>query len=219
MGLFRLYWIPQGLGPQRGAYVRYASDELLAIVAVESHRAQAWIAGEDLGTVENRVRRQLAENRMLSYKLQWFEDELPREFPELALAAVSTHDLPTVAGLWTGADFAAQRRIGLQPSVEGFQDIRRRLIAATGLADGASPTEAVAEAYLALGKAPSAVLAASLEDALAVEERPNMPGTVEQWPNWSLALPHPLEEIESLSLPKQIAEGLRRGREAGTQGG
>jgi len=216
MGLFRLYWIPRGLGPQRGAYVRYDSDELLAIVAVESHRAKAWIAGEDLGTVENRVRRRLAENCMLSYKLLWFEDDLPEEFPELALAAVSTHDLPTVAGLWTGADFAAQRRIGLQPSVEGFQDIRRRLLAATALADSASLAEAVAEAHRALGRAPSAVLAASLDDALAVEERPNMPGTTHQWPNWCQALPYPLEEIESLPLPKQIAEGLRRGREAGT---
>ncbi len=217
MGLFRLYWIPQGLGPQRGAYVRYASDELLAIVAVESHRAKAWIAGEDLGTVEKRVRRRLAENRMLSYKLLWFEDDVPEAFPELALAAVSTHDLPTVAGLWAGADFAAQRRIGLQPSAEGFQGIRRRLIAATALADSASPTEAVAEAYQALGRAPSAVLAASLDDALAVEERPNMPGTVDQWPNWCLALPQPLEEIESLPLPQQIAEGLRRSREAGKE--
>jgi 4-alpha-glucanotransferase len=196
--------------------VRYDSDELLAIVAVESHRAKAWIAGEDLGTVENRVRRRLAENCMLSYKLLWFEDDLPEEFPELALAAVSTHDLPTVAGLWTGADFAAQRRIGLQPSVEGFQDIRRRLLAATALADSASLAEAVAEAHRSLGRAPSAVLAASLDDALAVEERPNMPGTTHQWPNWCQALPYPLEEIESLPLPKQIAEGLRRGREAGT---
>lgn len=214
MGLFRLYWIPRGLGPQLGAYVRYASDELLAIVAVESHRAKAWIAGEDLGTVEDAVRRQLAQNGMLSYKLLWFEDDLPRDFPQLALAAVSTHDLPTIAGLWTGADFAAQQQIGLQPSVEGFQDIRRRLIAATGLADDASPAEAVAAAYGALGQASAAVLAASLEDALAVEQRPNMPGTIDQWPNWSLALPCPLEEIETLTLPRQIAEGLRRNHRA-----
>ncbi len=216
MGLFRLYWIPHGLGPQRGAYVRYASDEFLAIVAVESHRAKAWIAGEDLGTVEKRVRRQLAENMMLSYKLLWFEDDLPRNFPKLALAAASTHDLPTVAGIWTGADVAAQRRIGLQPSEDGFRDIRRRLITATGLSDSGSPTEAVAQAYQALGQAPSAVLAASLDDALTVEERPNMPGTIEQWPNWCLALPYPLEQIETMRLPRQVAEGLRRDRDAKT---
>jgi len=211
MGLFRLYWISQG----RGAYVRYPSTELLAIIAVESHRAQAWIAGEDLGTVEKQVRRQLAENRILSYRLVWFEDQPPEEFPELALAAVSTHDLPTVAGFWTGADFMAQQRIGQQPSEAGFAKIRDRLITATDLSENASPTQAVAAAYRALGQAPSAVLAACLDDALAVEERPNMPGTTTQWPNWSLALPQPLEEIESAALPKQIAESLRRPDQAG----
>jgi 4-alpha-glucanotransferase len=210
MGLFRLYWISQGRGPQGGAYVRYPSDELLAIIAIESHRAQAWVAGEDLGTVEKQVRRQLAENRMLSYKLLWFEDQPPDEFPELALAAISTHDLPTVAGFWTGADFEAQQRIGQQPSEAGFAKIRDRLISATGLSDNASPTQAVVAAYQALGQAPSAVIAACLDDALAVEERPNMPGTTVQWPNWSLALPQPLEEIETAALPRQIAESLRR---------
>jgi 4-alpha-glucanotransferase len=212
MGLFRLYWIPQGLGPKRGAYVRYPSEEMLAIVAVESHRARAWIAGEDLGTVETHVRRRLAENRMLSYKLLWFEDQPPSEFPELALAAVSTHDLPTVAGLWSGGDFAAQQRIGLQPNEDGFQQIRDRLLAATAVSESAAPAEVVAGAYQALGRAPSTVLAASLDDALAVEERPNMPGTTVQWPNWSLALPQPLEVIESLELPRQIADGLKRTR-------
>ena len=210
MGLFRLYWIPQGQGPGAGAYVRYASEELLAIVAVESHRAQAWVAGEDLGTVEKQVRRQLARNRMLSYKLLWFEDEPPADFPELALAAVSTHDLPTVAGIWTGADFAAQQRIGQQPSETGFQQIRDRLVAATGLPDDALPAQAVAAAYEALGQSRSAVLAASLDDALAVEERPNMPGTTAQWPNWSLALPQPLEDLESAPLARQIGDRLRR---------
>ena len=186
MGLFRLYWIPQGLGPQLGAYVRYSSEEMLAIVAVESHRARAWIAGEDLGTVEKHVRRQLAENRMLSYKLLWFEDQLPSEFPELALAAVSTHDLPTVAGLWSGADFAAQQRIGLQPNKDGFQQIRDRLLAATAVSETLRRRKSwpvLTERWGAL----SAVLAASLDDALAVEERPNMPGQpsngpIGRWP-------------------------------------
>jgi 4-alpha-glucanotransferase len=210
MGLFRLYWIPAGLGPRRGAYVRYPAEELLAIVAVESHRAGAWIAGEDLGTVQRQVRRKLAETGMLSYKLLWFEDQLPRDYPQQAMAAVSTHDLPTVAGLWTGADFAAQRSIGLRPSESGYQEIRQRLIAATGLDADASAEEAVAAAYQGLSHAPSAVLVANLEDGLAVRERPNMPGTIDQWPNWSLALPLPLEEIETAPLPKQIAAALHR---------
>ena len=210
MGLFRLYWIPSGFGPQRGAYVRYPADELLAIVAVESHRARAWIAGEDLGTVEDGVRQELAEDKLLSYKLLWFEEDLPSDYAELSMAAISTHDLPTVAGLWTGADFASQVQIGLNPSPEGYRELRSRLSAATGIDDSATADGAVEAAYQALGRAPSAVLVANLEDALAVVERPNMPGTIDQWPNWSLALPVPLEDFRQMTLPKSIARALTR---------
>jgi len=210
MGLFRLYWIPKGLGPRRGAYVRYPAEELLATVAIESHRAGAWIAGEDLGTVEREVRRRLAENKMLSYRLLWFEDETPDEYPRLAMAAITTHDLPTVAGLWSGADMAACRRIGLAADDKSYGKIGERLVAATGVPKDASDDETIRVAYTALARAPSAVLVANLDDALAVSERPNMPGTIDQWPNWSLALPAPLEEIESASLPNAIANSLRR---------
>ena len=99
MGLFRLFWIAQGGGPATGAYVRYPEHELLAILALESERSKAYIVGEDLGTVEEGVRKQLAESRILSYRLLWFESDPPARYPELALAAVTTHDLPTVAGL------------------------------------------------------------------------------------------------------------------------
>ena len=101
MGLFRLFWIPRGLGAKGGAYVRSRADELLAIVAVESHRARAFIVGEDLGTVEEGVREKLAEQRMLSYRLMYFEPVPARAFPEMALSGVTTHDLATIAGLWT----------------------------------------------------------------------------------------------------------------------
>lgn len=211
MGLFRLFWIPRGFGPARGAYVRYPSDALLAIVAIESHRAGAWVAGEDLGTVEPHVRQRLNANRMLTYRLMWFEDDPPAEYPVPALAAITTHDLPTVAGLWTGSDFAAQQRIGLQPTETGYQEIRSRLVSATGLPEEADSESAVVAAYQSLAEAPSAVLAVNLDDALAVEERTNMPGTIGQWPNWSMALPKPLEEIKNLELPKRIADGVSGG--------
>jgi len=210
MGLFRLYWIPEGLGPKRGAYVRYPADELLAIVAVESHRAGAWVAGEDLGTVEKEVRRRLAENRMLSYRLLWFEDETPDEYPEMAMAAITTHDLPTAAGLWNGSDMKARRGIGLAADEKGYKKIRKRLVAATGLSRDDCDDEAICRAHEALGRAPSAVLVANLDDALAVSQRPNMPGTIDEWPNWSLALPAPLEEIETADLPRAIAKSLMR---------
>ncbi|MFL6095668.1 MAG: 4-alpha-glucanotransferase, partial [Blastococcus sp.] len=116
MGLFRLWWVPAGGSAAEGAYVRYPADDLLDIVALESHRAQALVVGEDLGTVEDGVREAMAEHGVLSYRLLWFEDDAPAEWPAAAMAAITTHDLPTVAGLWTGADLAEQR--GLDTGTE-----------------------------------------------------------------------------------------------------
>ena len=113
MGLFRLWWVPAGRTADRGGYVRYPASDLLDIVALESHRANAPVVGEDLGTVEPGVREELAERNVLSYRLLWFEQQPPANWPVGALAAVSTHDLPTVAGLWSGSDLADQRESGL----------------------------------------------------------------------------------------------------------
>jgi 4-alpha-glucanotransferase len=210
MGLFRLFWIPRALGAKGGAYVRSRADELLAIVALESLRARAFIVGEDLGTVEAGVRERLAEQRMLSYRLLYFEPAPPSEFPELALSSVTTHDLPTIAGLWTGADLEAQRRIGLEPNEEGTRGLRDKLRTLGDLPEDADADTAIEATHRALAKAPSRVLLATLDDAVAVPERPNVPGTVREWPNWSLALPQPLEEIEAMDLPRRIAAVLAR---------
>ena len=210
MGLFRLFWIPQGVTAAEGAYVRYPAADLLDIVALESHRAGAYVVGEDLGTVEPGVRDELAERNVLSYRLLWFEDGPPQGYPAQALAAVTTHDLPTVAGLWTGTDLDDQRRIGLEPNEESTEAIRRRLAGTLGLADDAPPEEVVAGTCELLARAPSMLLTAALDDALAVKERPNMPGTTDQWPNWSIPLPLPLEEIEADPRPRRMADRLRR---------
>ena len=107
MGLFRLWWVPLGAGdPSAGAYVRYPAAELLDILALESVRAGCGVVGEDLGTVESGVRPELRRRRLLSYRLAWFESRAPERFPTQALAALTTHDLPTAAGVWTGADLA-----------------------------------------------------------------------------------------------------------------
>ena len=196
MGLFRLFWIPQGMGPASGVYVRYPYRELLDILALESQRAGAFVVGEDLGTVEDIVREEMAERRILSYKLLWFEDRPPTEYPPESMAALSTHDLPTLAGIWEGSD----------PD----QSVRERLIRHTGVGDG-GPTEEVTEAaYRALAKSPSQLVAVSLEDALGVAERPNKPGTTVEWPNWSLALPFTLEELRKDPRPARLARVLRR---------
>jgi 4-alpha-glucanotransferase len=210
MGLFRLFWIPRALGAKKGSYVRTRADELMAIVAIESQRARAFIVGEDLGTVEPGVRERLAEHRMLSYRLLYFEPKSPAHFPELALSSVTTHDLPTIAGLWSGADLEAQKGIGLRPNEAGTQSLRDKLAEEADLPEDASVEDAVVGTHRALAAAPSRILLATLDDAIAVPERPNMPGTVAEWPNWSLALPKTLEEIESMDLPRRVADALGR---------
>jgi len=211
MGLFRLFWIPRELGAKGGAYVRSRADELLAIVALESLRAKAFIIGEDLGTVEAGVREKLAEQHMLSYRLLYFEPGLPADYPELALSSVTTHDLPTIAGLWTGSDLAALRTIGLDPNEEGTEALCTKLRKLADLDKDATVDAAIEAVHRALARARSRVLLATLDDAIAVPERPNVPGTVREWPNWSLALPQTLEEIETMDLPKRVARALTRG--------
>jgi len=210
MGLFRLWWVPAGASAAEGAYVRYPASDLLDIVALECHRAGAYAVGEDLGTVEDHVRSELADRGVLSYRLLWFEERPPAEFPVQALAAVTTHDLPTVAGVWTGSDLADQNAIGLESNEEATRTLRRRLSHLDGVDEDTPVDEVVTATYAALSKAPSMLLTAGLDDALGVPERPNMPGTLDQWPNWRLALPLTLEEIETDPRPRAVAAALDR---------
>jgi 4-alpha-glucanotransferase len=224
MGLFRLFWIPDGGSPADGTYVRYPWSDLLDIVALESHRAGAFVLGEDLGTVEELAREELERRAVLSYRLVWFEPDPPDSgrWPERALAAVTTHDLPTVAGLWSGSDLAGQRRLGLAPNEVATLGIRDKVAGWTGTGPSTPVAEVIERVYRLLGRAPCLLVAATLDDALAVEERPNMPGTVGTWPNWSLALPRPLEELERAGLALAVAAALNEevggppsGREVG----
>jgi 4-alpha-glucanotransferase len=208
MGLFRLFWIPPGASPREGAYVAYPWRDLLDILALESARAGAFVVGEDLGTVERFMRAELRARRVLSYRLLWFESGTPRRFPRRALAAVTTHDLPTVAGLWTGADLEEQRRLGLAPNERSVAEIRARLAAWGGLADDAPAAAAVEAAYRLLAAAPSLARLAALEDALLVEQRPNIPGTTRERPNWSRLLPRSLEDLERAPCALAIARAL-----------
>ncbi|HET7520445.1 MAG TPA: 4-alpha-glucanotransferase [Candidatus Limnocylindria bacterium] len=209
MGLFRLWWVANGADPKLGRYVRYPAGELLAIVALEAHRANALVIGEDLGTVEPEVRGALARRGILSYRLMLFEGTDAGRYPELALAAITTHDLPTVAGLWTGADLRQQRAAGLEPNEAGARQLRATL--AELASAGASADEVILAAHARLAGTPSLLVSATLEDALRVEERPNLPGTTEaQAANWSLALPRSLEEIEADPLVGRLATALHR---------
>jgi 4-alpha-glucanotransferase len=213
MGLFRLFWIPRRLGARGGTYVRSAPDELLAIVDLESARAQAVIVGEDLGTVLPGTREVLAAHRLLSYRLLFFEPGAPPTFPELALSSVTTHDLATIAGIWTGASIEHMRSAGVTPNTDGLRELKEKLAKLAHLTTPGAEAplaEVTVAVHRALAAAPSRVLLATLDDALGVLEQPNMPGTTTSWPNWSLALPRPIEEIRDADLPRQIAAALRR---------
>jgi 4-alpha-glucanotransferase len=207
MGLFRLYWIPPDADARAGAYVYYPDDDLLDILALEAERAGAYVVGEDLGTVEDHVRRDLADRQVLTYRVWWFERDPPPQWPERAMGAVTTHDLPTVAGVLTGSDLQAQRDMGTEPNEDASAQIVGKL-RAVGRSD--DPAQVVARVYADLARAPCLLLTATLDDVLAVEERPNMPGTTEQWPNWSIALPRPLEDLEKGPLAATVATHLRR---------
>jgi 4-alpha-glucanotransferase len=208
MGLFRLYWIPPGTDARGGAYVHYPHDDLLDILALEADRAGAYVVGEDLGTVEKEVRRDLAERQVLSYRVWWFEEAPTPEWPEMAMGAVTTHDLPTVAGVLTGSDLEAQRDIGSEPNEQAAAALLRKV---RECEPGGDAEAVIGRVYQDLGRAPCYLLAATLDDVAAVEERPNMPGTTDQWPNWSLALPVPLEDLEKGPLAATVAGHLHRG--------
>jgi 4-alpha-glucanotransferase len=209
MGLFRLWWVPDGGSAADGAYVRYPAEDLLDIVALESARAGAIVVGEDLGTVEEGVREALAEHGMLSYRLLWFEEDAPSTWPVESMAAVTTHDLPTVAGLWTGADLIEQRENGTGRDEELVQGRTAQLERLAGLPEDARTDRAVELAYRRLAEAPSTLLSATLDDAVGAERRPNMPGA-DNRPNWSLPLPVPVEDLAQHPLLRRVAATLGR---------
>ena len=201
MGLFRLFWIPPGAHASGGAYVRYPARELLAILAEESLRTHTFIVGEDLGLVEPVMRSRLRERGVLSYRLLWFEEEPPDRWPRESVAAIETHDLPTLAGIWN-----------LSEPDERQHHLRRHLNETTGLPDGTPPVEVAVAAYEKLAQARSRIVLATFEDALGVEERPNVPGTTTERPNWRLAMPKTLEDIERDAGVLRIAEAMRAAR-------
>ena len=157
--------------------------------------------GEDLGLVEPAVRRRLRQRGALSYSLLWFEGPTPDQWPKNSVAAVGTHDLPTLAGTWN-----------LSEPDHRQHRLRQRLDDVTHAPDGTPPIDVAATTYAALAASRSRIVLASMEDALSVEERPNVPGTTTEFPNWRLALPQPLEAIEIGEDPLRISRVLREGR-------
>jgi (1->4)-alpha-D-glucan 1-alpha-D-glucosylmutase len=234
MSLMRLYWIAPGLGAREGAYIGYALREMLAVVTLESQRSRCMVIGEDLGTVTDEVRGALAQVEVLSYRLLYFERrdggafKAPQDYPRNALVAVGTHDLPTLAGWWSGRDLAL--RESLHPSADPAQADARRaerardrqsllealqqaaLLPGGIPADGEAPlTHALVRAIHAYAaSAPSRVMMLQLDDALGVVEQANLPGTVNEHPNWRRKLPVAVEVLAADERVQALAALLSR---------
>ncbi len=195
MALSRLWWIPQGEKPERGGYVNYPFRELLAILAAESRRARCLVIGEDLGTVPAELRAALNKAGVLSYRPMLFEkDAPPSAYPRDALVCVTTHDLPTWRGYWEAHDLKLRNRLGL--SVDFNREIQGRNSEKQKLAkalqrEGLDLSARSAHAFIA--RTPCKLAMLQPEDVLELLDQANLPGTVEQHPNWRRKLPLALE--------------------------
>jgi 4-alpha-glucanotransferase len=220
IGLFRLWWIPQGgAPPTHGTYVRYDHDAMIGIVALEAHRAGAVVVGEDLGTVEPWVRDYLLLRGLLGTSILWFERDrdgtggpLPAErWREYCLSSVTTHDLPPTAGYLAGDHVRLRDSLGLltRPVEEELQSDRADLAAWMAelrrvglLPRGADDTNEINDAerdaeqiilalYRYLGRTPSRLLGVALTDAVGDRRTQNQPGTTDEYPNWRIPLTGP----------------------------
>ena len=202
LGLRRLWAVPEGASPKDGAYLRFPENDMLGLIALESHRNRAVVLGEDLGTVPEGFRAELAQAGVLGMQVLWFERNAkefarPSAWRREAMATTTTHDLPTVAGWWTERDIQWRKRLGQLRDTEddernGRARDRARLWTALQTArctkgDMPSPDDcepAVEGALAYIGRTRSAIAFAPVEDLLADPEQPNLPGTVDEHPNW-----------------------------------
>jgi 4-alpha-glucanotransferase len=204
MGLFRLFMIPHGSPATRGAYVRYPSRALLDILALESHRAGAFVVGEDLGTVDPAHRAELGRRKVLSYRVAYFESKPPSKYPKATLAAVTTHDLATLAGIVSGTDVEERRALGVPLSESAEVGLREHVERLSGEVPGAPVEAVILGVHRQLARAPSRVRIVALEDAIASPLRPNIPG-VGGPPSFCRPLALPLEGVERRPLLRRIA--------------
>lgn len=230
VGLFRLWWVPRGKGPAEGTYVRYDHEALVGILALEAHRAGAFVVGEDLGTVEPWARDYLRERGILGTSILWFEKDgegkplPPQHWRELCLATVATHDLPPAAGYLAGEHIEIRERLGLltRPVAEvAAIDAAEREAVLERLRElgllGATPTERerVEALHRFLARTPARLIGVALADAVGDRRAMNQPGTSTEYPNWRLPLadgvgrPVPLEELMDAVRVKRLTAAVR----------
>ena len=203
IGLFRLWWIPEGADSGDGAYVRYDHEALVGILALEAHRAGAVVIGEDLGVVEPWVRDYLADRGILGTSVLWFErDEHgaplpPEHYRPLVLATVTTHDLPPSAGYLAGEHVAIRERLGLltdpvevvRAAALAERDQMLGVLRERGLiGDDPSEREIIEALHRYVMATPSVLVGVSLADAVGERRAQNQPGTDQEYPNWKVPL-------------------------------
>ena len=232
IGLFRLWWVPEGHDPTEGTYVRYDYDALIGILVLEAHRAGALVVGEDLGTVEPWVRDYLRDRGILGTSILWFERtddggvRRPEDYRRLCLASVTTHDLPPTAGYLTGEHMAIRERLGLftrDVEVERAEDEADRaamiaMLADRGLLGEDRRTRKVVEAlHRYVSWTPALLVGISLSDLVGDVRTINQPGTDEEYPNWRVPLAGPdrtpvlLEDVIADPACRRIARAVQRG--------
>jgi 4-alpha-glucanotransferase len=221
MGLTRLWVLPEGATPADGAYLHFPERDLLRLIALESWRNRAVVLGEDLGTVPEGFRERLGEAGVMGMRVLWFERHgawfsRPSEWTRNAVAMTSTHDIPTVAGWWTGTDLDWRARLGLirDEAKERAERDQDRVALWNAFLDSGSaageppPTESgpvVNAAIPHVGRAACELVMLPMEDALGETEQPNLPGTIDEHPNWRCRLPAAADTL--LGKP-EVAERL-----------
>jgi 4-alpha-glucanotransferase len=233
MGLYRLYWVPDGFAPTEGVYVRYPAEEFFAVLNLESHRYQARIVGENLGTVPPAVNAALEKHNILGmyvsqFGVTWDPNRALDPAPARAVVSLNTHDTPTFSGFWAGADIDDRVELGLltddqaRDERQGRERQRAALIAylkSLGLLNDDAPGEAAVLrawlSYLAGGNAD--FLLVNLEDLWLESSPQNVPGTWEERPNWKRKTRHAFEQIRELAQVRETLRAINQLRRKGSE--
>lgn len=231
-GLFRLWWIPPGRPASEGTYVYYDPDAMLGILALEAHLAGAMVVGEDLGTVPEEVTDAMHERGVLSSSVLYFERDYdapnepllaPKDWPVDAMASISTHDLPTTAGFLRGENVRVRAELGLVDDVDGeytrVAEAKIEMLVALSEHGLFPPDPSEEDLVIALHKllatAASRLLLTSPQDALGEPRQPNLPGTVDEYPNWRIPLPISVDELLADPRVQAAIAPLREARPGG----
>jgi len=214
LGLKRLFLIPRGLAAGQGAYVQFPFEALLAVVTQASVQNRCAVIGEDLGTVPENFRETLGDWGVWSYQVMLFrraengEFLPPESYPQNALVAFATHDLPTFAGWIAGHDLAVKSALGIDPGESPIQREHARRALQTALSEQGLPAEFLSVVrYLAA--TPSRLLMIAMEDILGMTEQVNLPGTVNEYPNWRRRLPLLLDDLGNEPALLDLTAALR----------